>query len=84
MKSKASKELIELTLALLRKDPLLRATLEQVLASGLIVGEIYFLAVNKTIGLDFIKSIPHFDKSVLANIEEALGVVKMSGLRLHD
>ena len=61
----ASKELVELTMALLRKDPRLRATPQMVLSSALIVNEIYSLAVEKVIGLDFIRSIPHFDKDVL-------------------
>ena len=79
----ASKELVELTMALLRKDPRLRATLDQVLASKLIVAEIYTLAVDKVIDLDFVRSIPHFDKDVLANIEQVLGL-NIGGLRLEE
>ena len=40
MESKASKELIELTMSLLKKDPELRVTVEQVIISKLIVKEI--------------------------------------------
>ena len=34
--------------------------------------------------MDLVKSIPHFDRDVIANIEKALGILQIADLRLNE
>ena len=72
--------------SLLQKDPSIRATIPQVLGSKLLKKVIYDLTVvEKIFDLDLIKSIPNFDKEVIAEMEQALNIPKrFAGLRLQD